>query len=184
MGLIPSPPSSAAGFSPAGIVVERDTDDGLHFSGILTGVEPSVTAKYHVHGPNMYDARQGYTCEQAGVGLHYFSGYVDPWSDRIGKVSSSVAKAATRCLRSPVAGSGLPGPGKREPLAALLPKGSCSGALVTFAKACVSIQERRSESTALHHRRQGRGHAQPHYGRLHGKPARSGGSARATTGHA
>ena len=115
MGLHPSAASSAAEFSPAGIVVERDTDDGLHFSGILTGVEPSVTnAEYHVHGPQItYGAtKQGYTCEEVGVGGHYFSGYVDPWSDRIGKVSSSVAKAATRCLRSPVAGSGLPGPGK------------------------------------------------------------------------
>ena len=121
MGLIPSAASSAAEFSPAGIVVERDTDDGLHFSGILTGVEPSVTnAEYHVHGPQItYGAtKQGYTCEEAGLGGHYFSGYVDPWSDRMGKVPSSVAKAATRCLRSPVAGSGLPGPGKREPLAA------------------------------------------------------------------
>ena len=115
MGLIPSAASSAAEFSPAGIVVERDTDDGLHFSGILTGVEPSVTnAEYHVHGPQItYGAtKQGYTCEEVGLGGHYFSGYVDPWSDRMGKVPSSVAKAATRCLRSPVAGSGLPGPGK------------------------------------------------------------------------
>ena len=30
MGLHPSAASSAAEFSPAGIVVERDTDDGLH----------------------------------------------------------------------------------------------------------------------------------------------------------
>ena len=118
MGLIPSAASSAAQFSPAGIVVERDTDDGLHFSGILTGVEPSVTnAEYHVHGPNAKTpGQQGYTCEQTGVGGHYYSGGIDPWSDRMGKVPSSVAKAATRCLRSPVAGSGLPGPGKREPL--------------------------------------------------------------------
>ena len=120
MGLIPSAASSAAEFSPAGIVVERDTDDGLHFSGILTGVEPSVTnAEYHVHGPSAKTpGQQGYTCEQTGVGGHYYSGGIDPWSDRMGKVPSSVAKAATRCLRSPVAGSGLPGPGKREPLAA------------------------------------------------------------------
>ena len=118
MGLIPSAASSAAEFSPAGIVVERDTDDGLHFSGILTGVEPSVTnAEYHVHGPSVKTGQQGYTCEQAGVGGHYYSGGIDPWSDRMGKVPSSVAKAATRCLRSPVAGSGLPGPGKREHLA-------------------------------------------------------------------
>ena len=113
MGLIPSAASSI-NYSPAGIVVERDTDNGLHFSGILTGVETDATAEFHVHGPNKFIYQQGYTCEAAGVGGHFFSGSVDVWSDNVGKVPwLAVADAATRSLRSPLAGSGLPsGPEK------------------------------------------------------------------------
>ena len=85
MGLIPSAASSI-NYSPAGIVVERDTDNGLHFSGILTGVETDATAEFHVHGPNKFIYQQGYTCEAAGVGGHFFSGSVDVWSDNVGKV--------------------------------------------------------------------------------------------------
>ena len=86
MGLIPS---MVAEYSPAGIVVERDTDAGLHFSGILTGVETSVTdAKYHVHGPNPAPGdKQGYTCETAGLGGHFYTGDIDVWSDSMVKVS-------------------------------------------------------------------------------------------------
>ena len=87
IGLIPSADSTIAGYSPSGIVVERDTDDGLHFSGILTGVETSVTSKYHVHGPNFLDPKQGYTCESAGLGGHFYTGYTDIWSDSKLKVS-------------------------------------------------------------------------------------------------
>lgn len=86
MGLIPS---MVAEYSPSGIVVERDTDAGLHFSGILTGVETSVTdAKYHVHGPNPAPGdKQGYTCETAGLGGHYYTGDIDIWSESKVKVS-------------------------------------------------------------------------------------------------
>ena len=66
MGLVPSAVGTTS-YSPVGLLVERDTDDGLHISGLLTGVEASVSAEYHVHGPNPFASNKlGYTCEEAG----------------------------------------------------------------------------------------------------------------------
>jgi len=56
-----------------GLLIERDTSAGLAISGVVGGLQPSVTGGWHVHS--------GYTCAGAsGVGGHYFTPpETDPW---------------------------------------------------------------------------------------------------------
>ena len=52
----------------------EQTDDGVSMRGVMGGLEPSVTAGFHIHA--------GYTCDDAdGVGGHYYDGLSDdPWT--------------------------------------------------------------------------------------------------------
>merc|ERR1719450_288002 len=71
---IGSYPGYMGTLAPRGLLIERDTSTGLSISGVVGGLEPSVTnAGWHVHS--------GYTCADAsGVFGHYFpEGEADIW---------------------------------------------------------------------------------------------------------
>ena len=58
-----------------GLLLVREVADGIHVSGTLAGLTPTVTSGWHVHA--------GYSCdEHAGVKGHYYTpGEHDPWND-------------------------------------------------------------------------------------------------------
>jgi len=57
-----------------GLVIERDTLDGVELAGTLVGLQSGVLGGFHVHA--------GYSCGDAGgvFGHHYAPGTTDPWT--------------------------------------------------------------------------------------------------------